>query len=68
MIQQRGCLSEQLLKSIDVPGEYISYQEWADQAAIDQYLASPAHDEIKRHARGLQGGGRPSVKRYDIVG
>ncbi len=27
MIQQPGCLSEELLKCIDAPGEYISYSE-----------------------------------------
>ena len=68
MIKQPGCKSEQLLKCLDAPGEYISYQEWADQASIDRYLASPAHEEIKQHARGLQGGGRPVIKRYEIAG
>ncbi len=68
MIQQPGCISEELLKCIDAPGEYISYSEWEDQAAIDRYLASPAHDDIRRHTRGLQGGGRPVVKRYVVAG
>jgi quinol monooxygenase YgiN len=68
MIRQPGCLSEQLLKCLDQPGEYISYQEWTDQAAIDRYLASPAHEEVKRHARGLQAGARPVIKRYEVAG
>jgi heme-degrading monooxygenase HmoA len=68
MIQQPGCRSELLLKCLDAPGEYISYQEWADQAAIDRYLASPAHEEIKRHTRGLQGGARPVIKKYEVAG
>ena len=68
MIQQPGCLSEELLKCIDVPGEYISYAEWADQESIDNYLASPAHEQIRQHTRGLQGGGRPVVKRYEVAG
>ena len=51
MIKQNGCLSEQLLQCLDAPGEFISYQEWTDRAAIDRYLASPAHEEIKQHAR-----------------
>ena len=67
MIQQSGCLSEELLKCIDAPGEYISYSEWADQESIEKYLASPAHEEIRRHTRGLQGG-RPVVKRYEVAG
>jgi heme-degrading monooxygenase HmoA len=68
MIRQPGCLSEQLLKCVDAPGEMISYSEWADQPSIDAYLASVAHDEIRRHARSLQSSGRPVVKRYEVAG
>ena len=68
MIQQRGCLSEMLLKCCDAPGEYISFSEWEDQASIDRYLESEAHEEIRRHTRGLQGGSRPVVKRYEVAG
>ncbi len=68
MIQQPGCLSEELLKCVDAPGEYISYSEWEDQAAIDKYLSSPAHEQIRQHTRGLQGGSRPVVKRYEVTG
>jgi quinol monooxygenase YgiN len=68
MIKQPGCLSEELLKCLDAPGEYISYSEWADQQSIDQYLASPAHDEIVGHTRGLRSGERPVVKRYEVAG
>ena len=68
MIQQPGCLSEELLKCLDAQGEYISYSEWQDQAAIDAYLASSAHEEIRRHTRGLQSGQRPVVKRYEVAG
>jgi quinol monooxygenase YgiN len=68
MIKQPGCLSEELLKSVDTPGEYISYAEWEDQAAIDRYLASPAHQEIRTHTRALQSGQRPTVKCYEVTG
>lgn len=68
MIKQPGCISEKLLKCVDDPGEYISYSEWQDQATIDQYLDSQAHEEIRRHARGLQSTGRPTVKRYEVTG
>ena len=65
MIQQPGCLSEQLLECVDAPGEFISYSEWDSQSSIDKYRASPAHGEIQKHARGLQGG-QASVKRYEV--
>jgi heme-degrading monooxygenase HmoA len=68
MIKQPGCLSEELLKCLDTPGEYISYSEWQDQAAIDRYMASPAHEEIRQHTRGLKGSQRPTVKRYEVAG
>lgn len=50
-----GCLSEQLLKCSEEPGEYISYSEWEDEAAVERYRESDAHHEIQRHSRRLQG-------------
>ncbi len=66
MIKQKGCLSEQLLKCDDVPGEYISYSEWESQSDIDAYRISDAHKQIQSHSRGLQGA-QAIVKRYQIV-
>jgi heme-degrading monooxygenase HmoA len=66
MIRQPGCLSEKLLKCVDSPGEYISYSEWDSQEHIDEYRKSAAHEKIKDHTRGLRGGERPVVKRYEI--
>jgi len=65
MVKQPGCLSEKLLRCTDSPGEYISYSEWDSQESIDRYRESPAHEEIRNHSRGLQGG-RPIVKRYEV--
>ena len=66
MIRQRGCKSEQLLKCVETPGEYISYSEWENQEAIDHYRASDDHKTIQSHARALQGA-RAVVKRYKTV-
>ena len=66
MIKQDGCLSEELLRCTDNPGEFISYSEWDSQESIDRYRRSSAHDEIKRHAGTLQSD-RPTVKRYVVV-
>ncbi len=66
MIRQQGCASEQLLKCIDAPGEYISYSEWESQEAIDRYRESDDHKTIQSHSRGLQGA-RAEVKRYDTI-
>ena len=66
MIRQQGCISEQLLKCIDAPGEYISYSEWESQDDIDRYRESDDHKQIQSHARKLQGA-RAVVKRYEPI-
>ena len=68
MIQQPGCLSEQLLRSCDNPGEMISLQTWQDQKSIDQYRSGPEHQEILKHTRGLMGVSKVDVKNYEVVG
>jgi heme-degrading monooxygenase HmoA len=66
MKQAPGCVSEELLKCLDEPGEYISYSEWESEEAIETYRASAAHEEIQRHSRGLQGA-KAVVKRYAVI-
>jgi heme-degrading monooxygenase HmoA len=65
MIQQKGCLSEKLLRCRDAP-EFISYSEWESEAAIEAYRNSEAHKEIVRHTRGLKGA-KAEVKLYELV-
>ena len=65
MIQQKGCISEKLLRCREAH-ELISYSEWDTQADIDLYLGSDAHKEIVRHARGLKGS-KAEVKLYDLA-
>ena len=67
MIGQKGCLSEQLLKCADNPGELISYAEWESQADIDRYRASPDHKKIRSDALKLPGA-QAVTKLYTIVG
>lgn len=67
MIQQQGCLSEELLKSMETPGEYVSYSVWENQESIDRYRASAAHAEIKRHGARLKTDKTPVVKEYALV-
>ena len=67
MIRQPGCISENLLRCSDDPGEMISYSEWADQKSIREYLESNDHQEIKRHNKNISGA-RVTVKNYEIVG
>lgn len=65
MIQQKGCISEKLLRCREAH-ELISYSEWGTEADIDVYRNSDAHKEIVRHARSLKGS-KAAVKLYDLV-
>lgn len=62
-----GCLHEGLLRCIEEPGEYISIAEWESKQAIDAYLASPEHQQIKQHTRGVTGMAA-TVRTYELVG
>lgn len=66
MIRQEGCLSEQLLRCKDHPGEFVSYSEWGSEEAIKKYRGSPDHEEIKRHNTNITGA-TVEVKLYERV-
>ena len=65
MIQQKGCISERLLRSRDAH-EFISCSEWESEADIEMYAHSSAHEEIVRHTRGLKGA-KAQVRLYEAV-
>ena len=67
MIRQPGCISEELLRCTDNPGEMISYSEWEDEESITNYLESADHQEIKRHNQNITGA-KVTVKHYQLVG
>ena len=55
MIKQPGCVREELLRGLDDPERFVSVAEWSGQDAINRYLASPAHEEIKQLTRAITG-------------
>src|SRR3982075_2127016 len=65
MIQQKGCISEKLLRCREAH-ELISYSEWATEADIELYRNSDSHKQIVKHARSLKGA-KAEVKLYDLV-
>ena len=67
MIQQSGCISEQLLRGRENSGEFISLSTWEDQASIDRHRASDAHKSIQRDTRVLMNVAKVEVKTYDLV-
>jgi heme-degrading monooxygenase HmoA len=68
MIKQDGCLSEELLKCTEAPGEYISYSEWRDEDAIKAYEGSDAHHKIEEHTKRIKLASPPVVKHYQVAG
>jgi heme-degrading monooxygenase HmoA len=68
MIKQPGCLSEQFLRGREDPGEFISLSAWENQAAIDKYRESEAHQDIQRHTRALMNVAKVTVKTYEVMG
>ena len=65
MIQQKGCISEKLLRCRDAH-EFISYSEWDSESDISSYTAGDAHKEIVGHTRALKGS-KAVVKLYELV-
>lgn len=65
IIQQKGCISEKLLRCREAH-ELISYSEWDTEADIQAFVDSEAHKQIVRHTRGLKGA-EAIVKHYDPV-
>jgi heme-degrading monooxygenase HmoA len=66
MIQQRGCISEKLLRCQSQHGEYISYSEWQSERDLENYRQSDAHEQIVAHARSLKGA-TAEVRLYEPV-
>lgn len=66
MIRQKGCLSEEMLRGTDDPGELISYSQWDSEDSIGEYLKSEDHKAIKRHNRDIEGAD-VTVKHYELV-
>lgn len=67
MIQQSGCISEQLLRGRENSGEFISMSTWEDQDSIDRYRESEEHKKIQQRTRDLMNVAKVEVKTYDVV-
>ena len=65
MIQQKGCISEKLLRSREAH-EFISYSEWESEADAVMFGHSHAHDEIVKNTRGFKNA-KADVKLYEPV-
>ena len=68
LIEQPGCKEERFLRARENQGEYISLSTWDNQAAIDKYRTSAAHQRIQQHTRALMNVAKVEVKTYEVVG
>lgn len=66
MRRQKGCRIEKFMRSTERPDLYISYSEWDNMAAIENYRATSEHDTIQSEVRALQGS-RAVVWTYEIL-
>ena len=51
IVRQNGCLSHLLMQSTEHPGQVISLSLWASQRGIDEYVKSPAREEVRKTLR-----------------
>src|SRR5947209_20447027 len=68
MIQQDGCLSEELLEGLDNKAEFVSFSEWRDDDSIRRYEASDAHATIERESSRIKVASPPVTKRFVVAG
>ena len=52
IVKQSGCLSHLLMQNRQHPNQVISLSLWANQRGIDDYVASPAREEVRKTLRG----------------
>lgn len=64
-LQEPGCLAYDLHQSISDPAEFLFYERWSSDAALDAHAASTAPHRLKlRESLGTLVDGRPSVTRW----
>ena len=67
IVQQPGCLSHLFMRHHDDPKRFISLSLWAHRHAIDQFVASPAREEIRQNTRVAMEAVNVVTEIYDVV-
>ena len=67
IVKQSGCLSHLLMQNREHPGQVLSLSLWANQHGIDDYVASPARDAIRKATRGDLAALEVATELFDIV-
>ena len=63
---EAGCSFYEFNQSHDEPGLFVVYEKWADQAALDQHLATP-HIQAFVAAFGAEFDGPPVIELFTTV-
>lgn len=67
IVKQSGCLTHLLMQDREHPGHFISLSLWANQHAIDEWVASPARDEVRSSTRGGLAAVEVNTELFDVV-
>ena len=68
LVRQTGCLTHLLLHSREIPTKFVSLSHWANQQAIDHYVAGSAREEIRNCTRAILGATKVEVEVYEVIG
>jgi quinol monooxygenase YgiN len=45
--QEEGCLAYSLLADTNIPGRFVTYEQWTDHAALDAHMSSDTMHAMK---------------------
>jgi quinol monooxygenase YgiN len=67
IVKQSGCLTHLMMRNREHPGQLLSLSLWASQHVIDDYVASPAREEIRKNTRGDLAALEVTSELFDVV-
>jgi quinol monooxygenase YgiN len=65
-LEEEGCINYDLLRSLEAPGKFVFYENWASQEDLDRHLAADHMKDFLSKAKGLLAK-PPQIEPYEIV-
>lgn len=65
-LAEAGCSLYEFNQSNAAPGEFVVYEKWADQAAVDEHMTTP-HIKVFIEAFGAEFDGPPTVELFTTI-
>lgn len=62
-LAEDGVSMFRLHQDLDVPGRFVLYERFADQAALDSHVGSPHFTKVLEDFAALAAGGKPKITR-----